>query len=162
MVNPAARLLAVVAPFVILASGLQAQSTLAVAVGSRIRVQAQGDSSWRVGRLSAVAPDTIRLRMCDNCADDAYPLRSLSAVQVSVGRIGRRSTILKGAFLGAAIGIAAGAWYGSQKSHGCSSEASFCGIEYLAVPFFGAGGLAIGAAIGSSYHYDDWRIAAVR
>jgi hypothetical protein len=38
----------------------------------------------------------------------------------------------------------------------------FCGIDYIAVPFFGAGGFFIGAAIGSSIRYDDWRPALIR
>ena len=163
IVNRAGRLLVVLAACAILASDLTAQRTLALAVGSRIRVQGQSESSWHAGRLTGVSPDTIRLQACDTCVEDVYPLPSLSAVQVSVGRIRRGSTIFKGATLGAVIGIAAGQFYGYQKSRGCNDEnSSACGIEYLAAPFLGLAGLFMGAAIGSSFRYDDWQTARFR
>ena len=163
ILNRAGRLFAVLAACAILASDLTAQRTLALAVGSRIRVQGQGESSWHVGRLTGASPDTIRVRPCDTCVEDVYSLPSLSAVQVSVGRIRRGSTIFKGAIPGVAIGIAAGQFYGYQKSHGCNDEnSSACGIEYLAAPFLGLAGLFMGAAIGSSFRYDDWQTARFR
>lgn len=145
-----------------LSSGLQAQRTLAVAVGSRIRVQTQGDPTWRVGRLTGIAPDTLRLRSCDSCAVDIYSLPSLSAIQVSMGRTGRNTTVLKGAFLGTLVGLGSGWLYAWQKTRNCKPGDDLCGLEYLAVPFFGAGGLVIGMTIGSFFRYDDWRPALIR
>jgi hypothetical protein len=145
-----------------LASGLHAQRTLAVALGSRMRVQTQDDSTWRVGRLTGIAPDTLRLRSCDSCADDVYSLPSLSAIQVSVGRTRRGTTILKGAMLGTLVGLGSGWLYGWAKTRHCAPNVSLCGIEYLAIPFFGAGGLFVGMAIGGSLQYDDWRPALIR
>ncbi|HEX9083778.1 MAG TPA: hypothetical protein VF836_03480 [Gemmatimonadaceae bacterium] len=141
---------------------LQAQRTLSGALGSKIRVQPQGDTEGRVGRLTGVAPDTVRLRPCESCSVDSYFLPSLSAVQVSVGRKRHGSTIAKGAFFGAVIGLASGMFYGWQKTRGCKPGDDMCGLEYLAVPFLGAGGLAIGAAVGGSIQYDDWRPALIR
>ena len=139
---------------------VQAQHTLAVAVGSRIRLQSQGDTTWRVGRLAGVASDSVRMRSCDSCTIEVYYLPSLSAVQVVVGRTARGSTVVKGGLVGALLGISSGLLY--AKTHGCVSEAASCGVQYLAVPFLGAAGLAIGAAIGSAFRYDDWRPALVR
>jgi hypothetical protein len=145
-----------------LASGLHAQRTVAVALGSRMRVQTQNDSTWRVGRLAGIVPDTIRLRSCDSCADDVYSLSSLSTIQVSVGRTRRGTTIFKGAVLGTLAGLGSGWLYGWAKTRHCAPNDDLCGLEYLAVPFFGAGGLFIGMAIGSSRQYDDWRPALIR
>ena len=162
MIRRAVRLLglclALLAP---LGSGVQAQHTLAVAIGSRIRVQTQDDSTWRVGRLAGTALDTLRLRQCDSCAAVIYSLPSLNAIQVSVGRTRRASTILNGGLLGALVGAGSGALYGWAKTRHCAPEASVCGIEYLAVPFFGVGGLFIGMAVGASFKYDDWRPAPI-
>jgi hypothetical protein len=151
--------------FLLLASwsrGVEAQQTVAVAPGSKIRVQSQGSPKWRVGRLTSIAPDTVRLQSCVACSVDVYSLQSLSAIQVSVGRTRRSSAIARGALFGALIGLGSGWLYGWQHTRGCSSEAAFCGIDYIAVPFFGAGGFFIGAAIGSSIQYDDWRPALIR
>jgi hypothetical protein len=141
-------------------SPVQAQRTLAVAVGSRIRLQSQADTTWRVGRLAGVASDSVHMQSCDSCTIEVYSLPSLRAVQVVVGRTARGSTVLKGALIGALLGISSGLLY--AKKHGCASEAASCGVQYLPVPFLGAAGLAIGAAIGSSFRYDDWRPALVR
>lgn len=141
---------------------LGAQRTLAVALGSKVRVQPQGDTTWLVGRLTGVAPDTVRLRPCESCSVDSYSLPSLSAVEVSVGRTRRGSTILKGALLGAVVGLGSGMLYGWRQTRGCKPGNDICGLAYLAVPFFGAGGLAIGTAVGGSFQYDDWRPALIR
>jgi len=44
---------------------VEAQQTVAVALGSKIRVQSKDSPKWRVGRLTGVAPDTVRLQSCD-------------------------------------------------------------------------------------------------
>ena len=79
-----------------------------------------------------------------------------------MGRTRRGSTIAKGAFLGAIVGLGSGMLYGWQKTRGCKPGDDMCGLAYLAVPFFGAGGLAIGTAVGGSFQYDDWRPALIR
>ena len=149
--------------FMLLASWskvVEAQQTVAVALGSKIRVQSKDSPKWRVGRLTGVAPDTVRLQSCDACSVEVYSLPSLMSIQVSVGRTRRGSTIARGALFGALIGLGSGGLYGWQQSRGCSEGP--CGIDYIAIPFFGAGGLAIGAAIGSAIRYDDWRPALIR
>lgn len=142
------------------ASCLQAQRTVAVALGSRIRVQSQGETTWRVGRLAGVAPDTLRLQSCDSCSAEAYSLSSLSAIQVSMGRTARGRTMLNGALLGTLVGMASGWLWARQETRGCSEGP--CGIQYLAIYFFGAGGFAIGATVGVSFRYDDWQPAPIR
>jgi hypothetical protein len=152
------------APLAFLASvssGLYAQRTVAVALGSRVRVQAQGDSTWRVGRLTGIAPDTLRLRLCGNCAESVYSLPSLSAIQVSVGPP-RAATILTGAFLGALVGLGSGWVYASAKTRNCPPNASDCYLANLAIPIMGVGGLVVGTAIGVFLRYDDWRPALLR
>jgi hypothetical protein len=141
-------------------SVLEAQRTVALAPGSKVRIRSQGDAKWRVGRLTGIAPDTIRLQSCDSCSVDAYPLTSLSAIQVSMGRIRHGLTIGRGAFYGTFIGLGSGWLYAWQRTRGCKGD--LCGLDYLAVPFFGAGGLVIGSAIGSAFRYDDWRPAPIR
>jgi hypothetical protein len=141
---------------------LNAQQTLAVALGSKVRVQPEGETKWLVGRLTGVAPDTIRLQQCKSCSVTSYSLPSLSAVEVSMGRTRRGSTILAGALLGAAVGLGSGMLYGWEQTRGCKRGDDMCGLAYLAVPFFGAGGLAIGMAVGGSLKYDDWRPASIR
>lgn len=141
---------------------LRAQRTLAVALGSKVRVQPEGETKWLVGRLTGVAPDTVRLQQCKSCSVVSYSLPSLSAVEVSMGRTRRGSTILAGALLGAAAGLGSGMFYGWKQTRRCKRGDDMCGLAYLAVPFFGAGGLAIGTAIGGSFQYDDWRTAPVR
>jgi hypothetical protein len=140
---------------------LRAQQTLAVALGSKVRVQPEGETKWLVGRLTGVAPDTVRLQQCKSCSVVSYSLPSLSAVEVSVGRTRHGSTSLAGALLGAAVGMGSGMVYGWKQTRRCKGD-GICGLAYLAVPFFGAGGLAIGAAVGGSLKYDDWRPASVR
>lgn len=141
---------------------LRAQQILAVALGSNVRVQPQGDTKWLVGRLTGVAPDTIRLQQCKSCSVVSYSLPSLSSVEVSVGRRRRGSTILAGALVGAAAGLGSGMLYGWKQTRSCKRGNDMCGLAYLAVPFFGAGGLAIGTAVGGSFKYDDWRPALIR
>jgi hypothetical protein len=140
---------------------LRAQQTLAVAVGSKVRVQPHGETEWLVGRLTGVAPDTVRLQRCKSCSVVSYSLPSLSAVEVSMGRKRRGSTILASALLGAAVGLGSGMLYGWKQTRSCKGD-DICGLAYLAVPFFGAGGLAIGTAVGGSFQYDDWRPALIR
>jgi hypothetical protein len=140
---------------------LNAQQTLAVALGSKIRVQPEGETKWLVGRLTGVAPDTIRLQQCKSCLVASYSLPSLSGVEVSMGRTRRGSTILAGALLGAAVGMGSGMLYGWKQTRRCKGDGN-CGLAYLAVPIFGTGGLAIGAAVGGSLKYDDWRPASIR
>ena len=141
---------------------LRAQQTLAVALGSKVRVQPEGETKWLVGRLTGIAPDTVRLQQCKSCSVASYSLPSLSAVEVSMGRTRRGSTILAGALLGAAVGLGSGMLYGWKQTRRCKGGDDMCGLVYLAVPFFGAGGLAIGTAVGGSLKYDDWRPASVR
>ena len=145
-----------------LTSTVHAQRTVAVAVGSRVRVHTQNDSTWRVGRVTRIAPDTLWLRSCDACADNVYTFPYVSDIQLSIGRTRRGNTILRGAVLGTLVGLGSGWMYGWAKTRHCAPNVSLCGIEYLAVPFFGAGGLFIGMAVGSAFRYDDWRPAPIR
>jgi hypothetical protein len=144
------------------ADTLQAQRTLAVALGSKVRVRPWDDPTWRVGRLMGIATDTIRLQSCASCAVDVYLLPSLSAVHVSMGRTGRATTVLKGAVLGTLVGLGSGWLYGWIKTRSCKPGDDLCGLDYLAVPFLGAGGLVIGTVIGSTFRYDDWQPALIR
>jgi hypothetical protein len=47
---------------------LGAQQTLAVDLGSKVRVQPEGGTKWLVGRLTGVALDTVRLQQCKSCS----------------------------------------------------------------------------------------------
>lgn len=145
-----------------LTSGLDAQRTVAVALGSRMRVQRQDDSKWRVGRLTGIAPDTLRLRSCDYCADDVYSLPSLSAIQVSVGQKPRAPAILTGALVGTLVGVASGSAFAWAKTRNCGPNSSDCQAANLAIPLSGAVGLVFGTAIGASLRLDDWRPAPIR
>jgi hypothetical protein len=139
---------------------LRAQREFPIALGSRVRVKPQGETTWHVGRLAGVGADTIRLRSCNSCAVDVYSLRSLSAVQVSVGRSARGNTILKGTLLGLLAGLVSGWIYAELQTSKCRGE-DLCGLEYLWVPYLGAGGLVVGTLIGASFRYDDWRPASI-
>jgi len=148
-----------VALLALTAPSASAQRTLAVAVGARIRVRAEADSSWRVGRLAGTPPDTIRFQTCDTCAVAAYPL-STTAVEVSVGRKGRSSTALNGAGLGLLAGVGVGFLIGYQANRNCRD--TLCGIAYIAVPLGGITGFFLGATAGSRVQYEDWQPARIR
>lgn len=139
---------------------LPAQQTPAVRVGSRIRVQPQGDTIWHVGILTGVARDTLRLQPCKSCVADVYTLASLSAVDVSLGRQTQTATIVNGAWLEAVAGIGSGWLFGWLETRGCRDGP--CGVAYVAIPIFGLAGLFTGATIGSLRRHEDWQPAVIR
>ena len=141
---------------------IKAQRTVRVAVGSKVRVRPAGDSVWRVGLLTSSTPDTLRLRSCDSCMVDVYSLSSLRAIEVKVGERRSGSAVGMGAVLGGMIGIGAGWFYGWRATRGCAPTDDLCGLAYLAIPFFAVGGVAIGAALGSTVRKDDWQPAVIR
>ena len=136
-------------------SGLYAQHPIAVAPGARIRVQTQNDSTWHVGRVTRITPDTLRLRSCDSCADDVYSPPALGAIQISVGKKSRGATILTGALVGTLVGIGSGSVFAWTKTRNCPPNASNCYAVGVAIPIMGLGGLVFGTAIGISLQYDD-------
>lgn len=145
------------------ASPLPAQRTVTVgiAVGARVRTQLSGDTVWRVARLVSPGPDTLRVKACDTCPLVAYPLSTLSAVEVSVGRSSRGSTVLFGAFLGAIVGAVGGWLWASYQTRDCPGNASNCGLAFLAVYGYGAIGFVVGGVVGAMFRYDDWRPALI-
>ena len=141
---------------------IEAQHIVDAAIGSKVRVQSEESTRWKIGRLAGVAPDTIQLRQCDSCQISTYVLPSLKAIEVSMGRTQRLGTVLGLGLLGAAVGAAAGDLYARHEVDNCPPGNDLCGLAYLAVPVFGAGGLIIGLIGGSMKFYDDWRPAPIR
>lgn len=136
------------------------QSTLAVQVGARIRVRTNPDSLWRVGRLVGAPPDSVQFRACDACTLQTYPLSS-ALVDISAGRQGSSSSLLKGAGLGLLAGIGAGILFAARSERGCHDGP--CGISYTIAPALGGfAGFFVGATIGSLVSHEDWQPAPTR
>jgi hypothetical protein len=136
-----------------------AQRTVELAVGARIRVRSEADSVWRIGRLAATLPDTIRFQPCETCAVAAYPL-STTAVEVSSIPRSQTSTVLEGAGLGFLLGAGAGGLLAYQSNRNCHDGP--CGLAYVAVPIGGFVGLFLGAAAGSLIRNEEWHPAPLR
>jgi hypothetical protein len=137
-----------------------AQHTLAVQVGARIRVRSNPDSSWRVGRLAGAPPDSVQFQSCDACLIETYPL-STALVDISAGRQGSSSSLLKGAGLGLLAGIGAGILFAARAERGCRDGP--CGISYTIAPALGGiAGFFVGATIGSLAGHEDWQPAPTR
>ena len=137
-----------------------AQRTLDVQVGARIRVRTNPDSSWRVGRLAGAPPDSVQFQACDACVLETYPLSS-ALVDISAGRRGSSSSLLKGAGLGLLAGIGAGILFAAHAERGCRDGP--CGISYTIAPALGGfAGFFVGATIGSLVSHEDWQPAPTR
>jgi hypothetical protein len=121
-----------------------AQDSLRVVPGARVRVTLAAERAAHVGAVVRLGPDTLRLRTCAGCPPEAYPLASVTTLQLSTGRdvSGRRA--LTGLFLGALVGGAVGERIGARRDVRCG-QASFCGANGA----LGAGGgVLLGALVG--------------
>jgi hypothetical protein len=138
---------------------LRAQDSVPARTGMRVRVRLDSVSPWRVGRLVALAADTLRLAECLDCSISSLPLPTGARIEVSVGR---PRHAVGGAVLGALFGAAIVAVPTSRCED--SAEGPPCALGYVTLPLFAAGGAMLGAVVGRSIPAgaERWRPAAQR
>jgi hypothetical protein len=128
----------------------QAAPAAALAPGARVRITTAG-SEPRIATVVARQGDTLRVRWPELASDVAVPLSGISRLEVSTGRHRR---VLKGLFLGTAIGGATGALVGAATYEPCeSTEFLGCFLEpenrMQSATFGGAVGGVLGLVVGS-------------
>ena len=129
-----------------------AQGASSVLVGARVRLMAPDlTRGWIVGRM--VYADSATVIIDPNTLRWGRPLAldqaMVTQVQVSRGRIGTMRN--RGALIGGLLGLGAGI-YATVRVDG---EGDTTGGWEL-VPFFTAGGAAVGAGIGIAIPYEGW------
>jgi hypothetical protein len=136
------------------------RDSLAVAAGARLRVVTQTHGTLPLGLLRRQTPDSLVLFIdCRACGmrDSSVAWREVRSVDRFAGR--RR---VRGALLGSAYGLAAGALVGTVAAkkgiHDCEQVPGndMCGLYVLAVPYGASIGLTAGTVLGAIFGVSRW------
>ena len=138
------------------------------AIGSRVRVDfmlgtmqpgyLQQRAASRVGVLRDVDSTSIRLEVSPQ-ETHSITFGDIERIEVSRGRTPRQG-LLRGAFYGAAIGLALGTLFHSVQYDGMDPDRNTTGLAVVAG--FSAGGGVIGGLAGANLHGEEWRPVPVR
>jgi hypothetical protein len=142
-------LLLLQAGFLLEAQPLPAQ----VEAGSRVRVTTSpATPGRRIGTLVSLDTDTLRWSRWDTTSVIAVPVPSVARLERSTGR---RSNTGRGAMIGGLIGAGFGLFLGIAAS---TDDGWDVGVDDMAAVtgIVGAGGLGVGAIIGSLSKRDRW------
>lgn len=140
-----------------------AQSTAPAAVGERVRIEtpAQRGKFRYVGRVTAVAGDTLHI-LSDGVGPRAVPIADIRSLEVSGGRTTNgRAGMLYGSVGGAALGGLIGmATFKEQRTcddFGCGrTDLGRSGNAFADAIAGGVLGLAAGGIWGMSHHTERW------
>ncbi len=139
---------------------LESQSLAAqVEAGSRIRVTTMPSSPGRrIGTLVSLDQDTLRWSRWDTTSVIKVPIASVARLERSIGR---RSNTGRGAMIGGLIGAGFGLFLGIAAS---TDDGWDVGVDDMAAVtgIVGAGGLGVGAIIGSLSIRDRWEPVPLR
>jgi hypothetical protein len=136
------------------------QDSLAVAAGARLRVVTKTRGTLPLGLLARQTPDSLVLLIdCRVCGmrDSSVAWREVRSVDRFAGR-----RHVRGALLGAAYGLAAGALVGTVAAkigiHDCEQVPGneLCGIGVVLVPYGAIVGLTAGTVIGATFGVARW------
>lgn len=122
------------------------RDTVVARAGARVRLQSDSTPVplWRAGTLAAVRPETILLRPCRLCANQALSREGVRAIDVSLGRPNRAGAgVLLGALAGAAAVVIPVA-----RCHD-TGEGPPCALGYVVAPITAIGGAIVGGFVGS-------------
>lgn len=136
-------LLGIVALLLSSSSVSLSQESTALAVGTRVRLKAEGEGQrWVIGELLESSVDSIRIRQENSAYTVALATSSLGQLERSLEqrRQGRR-----GALIGLGVGAGLGLILGAASDGGECSE--FCEID----PSTGAAGVVLGGLVGGLF-----------
>ena len=144
----------------------QGRDSVTAAMGARVRLRAVDDSTWRIGRLTAITADSLTLRACGACGTPAIARHDLRHLEVRRGLPGTRRRHAR-------IGMVAGALFvagtGIMGIRHCEAEARSerrnegppCAIAYgFLVPLTIAGAF-VGGFIGAALPAERWQPAGL-
>jgi hypothetical protein len=136
------------------------RDSLAVAAGARLRVVTKTHGTLPLGLLARQTPDSLVLFIdCRVCGmrDSSVAWREVRSVDRFAGR-----RHVRGALLGAAYGLAAGALIGTvaakKEIHDCEQVPGndLCGIGVVLVPYGAVVGLTAGTVLGATFGITRW------
>ena len=149
------------------ATPLAGQADTLVTVGRRVRVRTMGESGELNQRIEGIvvrmSPDTLVLRLPGS--QPLHPVETNQDTQYSM-HTGRRSSLGKGAVIGAITGIVVGGAGFAIAGADCPVDQSLCfhrrQTALAGGALIGALGAALGLAIGAFTSHDVWTRAQRR